>query len=471
MAIPNTLLGAEGCARLLADVQRLYFLGIGGVSMFSLAALSLARGLTVGGSDRTESALTRQLSQWGARVWIGHDSRHPLGYQALVYTAAVSESTPELQSARAMGIPVLSRADYLAYLMAGARTRVGIAGMHGKSTVCAMIGHLFEQGGQDPTVACGALMKPHRSPLRQGGSDCFVFESDEYMRSFHSFSPTLSVLNNLELDHTDCYPDLDAVKAAFLTYLHRTESGGTAVLNADDPHLMDMAASYGGRRVLFSLSDPAADCHATALQEIAGRPVFSLVWQGREVGRVSLRLPGRHNVYNALAAAAAALSGGIPPDTVTEALGTFGGVCRRMELRGYLHGAPVYDDYAHHPNELRATLHALRPLTPGRLFCVFQSHTYSRTASFFAELAEALRLADYPVVADVYAARESDTRGMSAAALAAAAGGPAVAISGFEGIAEHLRSAVCAGDTVVVMGAGDIDRVFEHLTLTPVPDP
>ena len=459
MALQNTRKSAFEIARALEGKGRLFFIGIGGVHMASLAIFSQKRGFFVGGSDRAESEATARLCRAGIEVRIGHDEAAIEGYDAVIYTLAIDPENPEYRAAVERGLPLFSRADYLGYLMSLYPRRIGVAGSHGKSTVTAMLAEIFVEAGRDPVVFCGAPMRRFGGGLLAGEGGDFLFEACEYEDSFLSFSPTLAVILNLRHDHVDYFPDMQSFKKSFAAFGALPGEQGTVLYPAGDADCLEALSATPARRATFGLC--GGDFTVRQLRLERGRAVFTLVLCGVAAGEVRLRVPGEHNLLNALAAAGAAYLSGVEPRAIVRGLCEFGGAGRRMEYRGRLCGAPIYDDYAHHPDEILATLTAARQMNgKGRLFAVFQSHTYSRTAAFLPEIGAALRLADRVLVAPIYPARETDTLGMSGERIAASVGERASAHGSIAEIARCLSQEVAPHDTVVVMGAGDIDRIF-----------
>ena len=461
MAVANTHFGAGKIARMLAGKQAVYFLGIGGITMSSLAHITKNAGYKVGGSDRAPSALTGRLEAEGIEIFEGHRAGQLDGYDALVYTVAVRDDTPELVCARARGIPVISRADYLGYLMCGYTRRIGIAGMHGKSTTTSMAAEIFLAADADPTIISGAELSSIGGAYRAGGQENFIFEACEYMDSFLDFYPTVAVVLNIELDHVDYFRDLAQIRRSFRAYIEKTKGCGCAVLNADDDAVCRMAEGFDGSTLTFGIRR-AADVMAENIETAAGAVSFDLC-HGSMRKRVRLSVPGEHNVYDALAAAASAILCAIPSGDIVRGLERFCGARRRMEYKGERAGVRIYDDYAHHPTEIAATLTAARSMTAGRIFCVYQPHTYSRTKGLFDGFVSSLRLADQAVLADIYPARETDTLGMSSALLAAQIGNGALYFESFEKIAAYLLKTAKPGDLILTMGAGDITRLSDLL--------
>lgn len=466
MSLPNTHYGSA-IADLLKGRKKLWFIGIGGIHMASMALLAAQRGFAVAGSDRAAGDGTARLQRAGISVSYGHDAAHVVGADAVIYTLAVSPDNPEYTAARRLGIPLVSRADFLSFLMLDYTRQIAVSGSHGKSTVTAMLAEIFLAAGRDPTVICGApLCRKGEPMLIGGGGDC-LFEACEYQDSFHCFSPGLAVILNTEWDHVDYFPSLDAVKDSFAAFAARSRQ---VLVNAEDENALFCARTAGRPYRTFGIEK--GDFHTRSWAFSDGRAkFFAVLPDGGMTPEISLRLAGRHNLSNAMAALGAAHLCGIPIDAIVTGLSVFGGAGRRLEYRGMIRGARMFDDYAHHPGEIAATLTAAREMVKkGRLFAVFQSHTYSRTAAFFTEICAALRLADRVLIADIYPARETDTLGMSAARLAAGVGERAAAPGSLQAIATTLLGELSPGDLTVVMGAGDIDRLFgefseKHFTL------
>jgi UDP-N-acetylmuramate--alanine ligase len=449
-----------------APRKSIFFVGIGGINMSSLAHISLVRGMKVGGSDRTPSALTRRLEGEGIDIFYDHDAKNIEGYDLLVYTVAISEDNPEYVAAKRYGIPCISRSDYMGYLMTGYSTRIGISGMHGKSTCTSMCAEALIGAQTDPTVLSGAQLRTMGGAYRVGGTRYFLFEACEYMDSFLDFNPTVSVILNIEMDHVDYFESMDHIKSSFLRFARLSGDDGICVANIDSKNVKDALSEYEGITVWFGLSDKA-DFRAVNIEQMQGCYSFDIVAYGELLCHVDLHVCGYHNIYNALACAAALSVSGVSANDIRSGLEAFCGAERRMEYKGRVNGARVYDDYGHHPTEVRATLAGARDMTDGegRLFCVFQSHTYSRTAALLGDFASALDIADRVAITDIYAARETDTMGITPELFAECIGEKASACHGFHKAAELLRRELREGDVAIVMGAGDVWHTFEYLDL------
>ena len=465
MALENTHYGHERIGQMLSGCHSIFFIGIGGISMSALAQISLSLGYTVGGSDRSENAQTAHLKEMGIPVFASHDAANIARYDAVVYTVAIGSDNPEYLAAQATGKPLLSRADYLGYLMVAYRHRIGVAGMHGKSTCTAMCAQIF-LSATDATVLCGAEL-----PLLAGSTCCigkeqehFVFEACEYMDSFLDFNPTLAVVLNVGMDHPDYFHNLEQIRTSFLNYARRTGKGGTVLYNADDAESVLAMQKFEGRHVTFGI-EKYADYTARNIRHEGGVTEFDF-WHGKAIlCRIKLHAFGLHNVYNALAAAAAASLCGIAPNLISTALESFVGAKRRMERKGMLNGAVVYDDYGHHPVEIRATLSGAKEMGYSRILCAYQPHTYSRTAKLFDAFVRAFDFADRVYFADIYAAREQNIFGVSSEGLAERIGPAAEYCGSFAHVAEALKHDAKEGDLVIVMGAGDIYKVYDLLDL------
>ena len=463
MSVYNTHFGANRIKEMLKECKSIFFCGIGGINVSSLAHISYVGGMRVGGSDRTPSALTKRLEEEGIEVFYSHRAENVENYDAFVYTVAIGEDNPEYVRAIERNIPVISRADYMGYLMTGYEKRIGISGMHGKSTATSMCASLLMGANTDPTVLSGAVLDAMGGAYRIGSKEQFLFEACEYMDSFLDFNPNIAVILNVELDHVDYFEDLAHVKRSYRSFADiALKNGGCVVANGDDKNVLDTLCG-ADNVVYFGIENKNAVVRAENIIESNGQYSFDLYFKGENICRIELSVSGYHNVYNALATAGVGLLCGVSPKLIASGIASFTGASRRMELKGFVNGARVYDDYGHHPTEVATTLDGVKKMLDGGcLFCVFQSHTYSRTKALFDDFVSALSVADRVIVADIYAARELDTLGVTPELLAEEISG-GVACHGFENIAKMLQNELGEGDIAVVMGAGDIWHVFEHL--------
>ena len=437
---------------------KIHFVGIGGVSMASIARLSILSGARVSGSDRHLGERTHQLSSAGARIEAGHSAENITpDMDFVVYSVAIPEDNPELVRARELGIPTLTRASFLAGLMADYSRRIGVSGTHGKSTVTAMLDAIFTLAGQNPTTLAGEDLPGTDSSLRVGGKENLIYEACEYKESFKMFNPTIAVALNMEMDHVDYYKDEKSLKAAFATALSRATD--FALVNEDDENLFRIKKKIATRLITFGSSESAD--YSYSIISFADRGyTFSLRRKGRTLGIFRLPMIGAFNVVNATAAAIVALECGIKAQVIADALNNFSGVKRRLEHVGSHHGRDVIYDYAHHPTEIRASINTVKMAYPGELTVIFKPHTYSRTRYFWRDFRSALELADHIILTDIYPAREDPIPGVTSENLAKAIGPRA--------IYAHDRQVIEAVDlhtygAIIVMGAGDLAEIKDRL--------
>lgn len=436
----------------------IHMVGIGGVSMSALAELLLSLGVPVSGSDRTHSAVTERLVRLGAEITYDHLPENVEQAALIVRTAAVHDDNPEIIRAHALGLPILERAEAWGNLMTDYESVICLSGTHGKTTTTSMMSLVAMEAQLDPTVMVGSHLPAIGGTLRIGAKGYFVAESCEYCNSFLSFSPTIAVILNIEADHLDFFKDLDDIIASFRAFCLRTPENGLIVTNADDPNAL-RAAEGLNRRVLTFGTTPKAHVYAANVTINNGYYTFDVMAGGKIYTKVTLAVPGKHNMMNALACCAVSYDLGLCGAAVSQGLSVFTGSSRRFQRTGTLpNGALVVDDYAHHPSEMCATLETARQMAFERIICVFQPHTYTRTKALFDAFVDALGLCDLPVIAPIYAAREQNTTGITARDLAQAVPG-AVHFDSFEEIADFLRTESKAGDLILTMGAGNIDAV------------
>ncbi|MBQ2733111.1 MAG: UDP-N-acetylmuramate--L-alanine ligase [Clostridia bacterium] len=453
MSLNNTKYGAKRISEMLTKSRSIFFCGIGGIHMSSLAHIAALMGCTVSGSDRRKTPLTERLENEGVRIYYSHNAQNIQGAEIFVYTVAISPDNPEYLEALRKGIPTVSRADFLGYVMSAYTNRIGISGSHGKSTCVSMAAHIFMETGMDPTVVSGAEYEGMGGAYRIGADRDFIFESCEYMDNFLSFCPNLAVILNIEFDHGDYFADIDAVRASFASYARLSLANGGKVLSNGDDKSTETALD-GIEHITFGIGE-ANDYRAVAIRIENGKPSFTAICPDGERFDISLPVAGEHNVYNALASFAALDICGGSREKAAAAFATFKGAKRRMEFKKEVCGAKVFEDYAHHPTEISATVRAARMAEGGRVICVFQPHTYSRTAELFDEFAESLSLADKTYLLPIYSARETDTLGMSSELLASKIDG-AYAAKSFEELACILKKELKEGDTLLITGAGDV---------------
>ncbi len=439
--------------------KRAHLVGIGGVSMSPLAEVLHGNGVRVTGSDFHESAAVERLCALGIPVVIGHLPESVAGADCVIRTAAVHDDNPEIFAARAAGVPVFERAQAWGALMTRYQNALCVAGTHGKTTTTSMCAHIFLAAGRDPSVMVGGTLPVLGCGHRVGKGDTIILESCEYRNSFLYFHPTVAVILNVEADHLDFFKDLEDVKRSFRKFAELVPSGGSVIVNQDDPGARGVAC--GLDPFTFGL-EPGAECTAVNLREEGGRPAFDITVHGEFYAHAELQVYGRHNVSNALAAAGAAYVLGVPGSAVEEGLRAFHGADRRFERKGEYNGAVLYDDYAHHPQELRALLTTAKGLGYKRVVCAFQPHTYSRTKELFDDFAQVLKLPDIVLLMEIFPAREQNTFGISSNDLAQEVPG-AVYCPTLEDVTEKLKELARPGDLLLTVGAGDIYLAGEAL--------
>ena len=438
-----------------------HFVGIGGISMSGIAKVLINRGIEVSGSDRSGSQATRELESLGAIVYVGHNAENITDQDLVVYTAACSDDNPELVAARAKGIQVVDRATMLGWIMQDYRNAVSVAGTHGKTTTTSMMTYIMMKALLDPTVMVGGNLDIIDGNFRMGDSGYFVTETCEYCRSFLKFFPRFAIILNVEEDHLDYYKDLDDIIDAFTDFAAIVPEDGYVVVPSQSENAMRCLGKVRGKVLTFGTAD--ADFTATNIRYTDyGYPVFDVVYNGGIIVSAELSVPGEHNVLNATACIACAYAMGIDMKYVKEGLEAFTGTKRRFEKKGFVNGALVIDDYAHHPTEIKATLDAVARVKHNRLWCIFQPHTYTRTYSLFDDFVSVLGEAENVIVADIYAAREVDTGIVSAAQLAEKISG-AKFMKDFGEIEDYIRQNAAEGDIVLTVGAGNVVDIADSL--------
>ena len=444
-----------------------HFIGIGGISMSGLAEILMKEGFTVSGSDNKESSLTDHLTDKGAVIFYGQKASNIIdGINVVVYTAAIHEDNEEFMEAKRQGLPMLSRAELLGQLMTNYDTPIAVSGTHGKTTTTSMLSHIFLAGDMDPTISVGGILKAIHGNIRVGSSGLFVTEACEYTNSFLHFFPKISVILNIDADHLDFFKDLDDIRHSFRLFAELLPEDGTLVINGDIENLSYITDGLACRVVTFG-REASLDYSASDIQyDEQGNASFDLIRHGIPSGHVTLSVGGEHNVYNALSAIAVADLLGASAETIQEGLLSFHGTDRRFEYKGEFNGITVIDDYAHHPTEIEATLKSAAHYPHRELWCIFQPHTYTRTKALFDEFAQALSHTDHLILADIYAARETDTLGISSEQLARAAasyGCDAIYLPSFDEIEKYVRDHCQSGDLLITMGAGDVVNIGEDL--------
>ncbi|MCE5250745.1 UDP-N-acetylmuramate--L-alanine ligase [bacterium] len=446
-------------------VRNIHLIGIGGSGMSGIAEILVNLGFTVTGSDLRKTPVTDRLESLGARIFIGHKAENVDGRDVVVYSSAVRQTNHEIIAARERKIPVIGRPEMLAELM---RMKYGIciAGTHGKTTTTSMTGLVLTKGNIDPTIIVGGRVAGYGGGAKIGQSHYLVLEADEYDRTFLKLTPVIAVVTNIDLEHLDCYQDMDDISAAFLEFVNKVPFYGSVILCIDDSGVQGIIPDVTRRMVSYGISRQA-DVRAENVVFRGVNTSFDVLSRGSCLGNISLGIPGVHNIRNALAAVAVGIEMGLPFETISGALGEFRTVERRFEIKGEECGVMVVDDFAHHPSEIIASLKGVRAGFDRRVVAVFQPHLYSRTRDFHEEFGRAFMNSDVLVVTDVYPAREEPIEGITGKLVsdaAQAAGHRNVTyIENRDKVARAVKKIVRDGDMVITYGAGDIYRVGTEL--------
>ena len=444
-----------------------YFMGIGGISMSGLAEILLREGFTISGSDMKESALTKQLEEKGVNVFYGQvASNISSEIDLVVYTAAIREDNEEWQAAKQANIPMLTRAQLLGQIMDNYAKSIAVSGTHGKTTTTSMISQVLLEANTDPTITVGGILSAIDGNLRVGQSEVFISEACEYTNSFLNFRPKYSIILNVEAEHLDFFKDLEDVRNSFKKFAANTRPEGATIINGE---IEDYEGLVEGlpHQVLTYGFDSRFDFYAENIRfDERACGIFTAMHKGKELMKVHLNVPGMHNVSNALATIALATLMELPTEEVIVGLRKFGGANRRFQYKGEVNGVTIIDDYAHHPTEIQATLDAAANYEHERLVLVFQPHTYTRTQAFLQEFADVLSQADVLVLAEIYAAREKNTLGISSKDihdLVKEKGTECYYFPTFEDIETFLSEYCINGDLLITMGAGNVVEIGESL--------
>lgn len=444
-----------------------HFIGIGGISMSGLAEILLEEGFRISGSDSKQSALTDTLSKKGATIYIGQKAEniadHP---QLIVYTAAIHEDNEEFATAKQAGIPMLSRAQLLGQIMDNYKQSIAVAGTHGKTTTTSMISQILLTAQTDPTISVGGILESIGGNIRVGFSEVFITEACEYTNSFLNFRPRYSIITSVEAEHLDFFKDIDDIRHSFHAFAENTAADGALIINGEIDEVHTITDALSCKVVTYGLCD-TNDFYAQNISFDDHACATYTAMHGAEVlGTVSLSVPGVHNVANSLSAIALCLDLGLSMETIICGLKQFGGTKRRFEYKGTINGITVVDDYAHHPTEVDATLTAAKNYPHNRIICVFQPHTYSRTQAFYKDFARVLSTADIVILADIYAAREKNTIGITSEVILnelKKLGTECYYLHSFEEIEDFLSEKCINNDLLITMGAGDVYQIGEHL--------
>lgn len=446
----------------------LHFTGIGGISMSALAEIMISRGFTVTGSDSHESKITDHLESLGAKIFYNQVAGNiSSDIDVLIYTAAIKQDNPELVKAKKLGIPLLTRAEFLGQIMLNYPMAIGVSGTHGKTTTTSMLSQIMLEGNTDPTILVGGIMPAIHGNTRVGHSDKLITEACEYTNSFLSFKPNMAIILNVAADHLDFFKDLDDIRHSFRKFAELVPDDGFLVINSDIDNLEYFTDGLKCKVITVG-SDPAkSDYSATNIEfDQFAKGSYDLVVNGEKSFHVALNVTGEHNIYNSLAAIAAAHAMGISDENIKAGLTQYGGTDRRFQYKGKVGDVTIIDDYAHHPDEITATIKTAKHYPHKKMWVVFQPHTYSRTKSLLPEFGKALKEADAVVLADIYAAREKDTLGVSSLDVKKEIekyGTEVHYYPSFSEIENFLLESCSPGDLLITMGAGDVVKIGEHL--------
>jgi UDP-N-acetylmuramate--alanine ligase len=448
--------------------KHIHFVGIGGIGMSGIAELLLNLGYKVSGSDLHRSDITRRLEQAGGTVYEGHQADRVAGADVVVVSTAVADDNPEVMAARDEQIPVIQRAEMLAELMRLKKFGIAVAGSHGKTSTSSLVAAILAEAGLDPTVVIGGKVDGLGGRnAHLGKGEFLVAEADESDGSFLKLSPVIEVVTNIDLEHLDYYRDLEHIKETFLEFIEKIPFYGAVILCLDDKNIAGLLPRIQRRKITYGLTEQA-DLYATKISVEGCSNEFSVFYRGGELGRIRRNSPGRHTIYNTLAAIAVALELEIEFSVIAHALAAFKGVQRRLQVKGEQQGILVVDDYGHHPTEIRATLDAIRDgWQERRLVVVFQPHRYTRTKELFEEFATAFYRADVLILTDIYAASEEPIEGVNSRALLEAVKRhgqrQAYYHSDLSTLSPYLLDCILEGDLVLTLGAGSIVQVGEQL--------
>lgn len=447
--------------RFMKKGMRGHLVGIGGVSMSPLAEVLRDMGLHISGSDVAENENTKHLRELNLEINIGHRASNlPADAQFVIFTAAVHDDNPEICEAKARGLKLYGRAEAWGTIMKAYKNALCISGTHGKTTTTSMCTHIMLAANQDPTVMIGGTLPILHASHRVGRGDTIILEACEYHDSFLEFSPTIATILDIEADHLDYFTDINHIKSSFRRFAERTPENGIVVVNYDDEETMSAVEDLDREIITFGLSDKA-DVYARKVKQVGIRSEFDIYYHGKKLTDVTLHVPGLHNIKNALAATASCLSLGVSANAIKYGLAGFTGAGRRFEFKGKFNGADLYDDYAHHPGELKVLLDAVTTLGYERVILVFQPHTYSRTKAFFDDFLRQLKRPDVLYLAEIYAARESK-RDISSKDLQEKIPG-SIFSDDFDELVQMLRNAARPGNIILTVGAGNVYKVGEKL--------
>jgi len=445
-------------------MDNFYLIGIGGISMSAIALILKKQGHNVLGSDINHSSTIDSLRNNGIEVYIGHDENNIKPNYTVIYTAAIKEDNVELKKAKELGLRIFERAEFLGNLMKSYKNVINISGTHGKTTTTSMIGYILSKAQLDPTILVGAYVKQLGGNFKIGNNKFLVAEACEYFDSFLKFKPTIGVILNIDNDHLDYFKNTENIKKSFANFGRLIPPDGFLVVNGDDKNSLEVTQSVSCPRFSFSVNNKNGDFWADNLKSTDSIYQFDMYYRDLFIANISLSIPGKHNVYNAMAAASVCYLLGIAPSIFANALHEFEGANRRIEKKAQINNFELYDDYAHHPTEIKTTLSTLKEKCKGRLIAVFQPHTYTRLVNLMDDFVDALKIADKVILSEVYAAREKNVYNITSANLYQKLLYSKVDCfysTDFEQIASYVLNQAKENDIVVTIGAGNINKVID----------
>tara|TARA_B110000881_G_scaffold38778_1_gene31313 strand:- start:672 stop:2060 length:1389 start_codon:yes stop_codon:yes gene_type:complete len=449
---------------LFKKATNIHFVGIGGIGMSGIAELLLNLKFKITGSDINQSQNVKRLERKGIKISLNHSANNIENVDVVVYSSAVKQNNPELIAAHNNNIPVIRRAEMLAELINLKETSIAVGGTHGKTTTSSMIGTVLDESGYDPTLVVGGLVSNLNSNVKLGFGDIIVVEADEYDRSFLALNPTIAVVTNLEMEHTDCYSNFEELETAFLQYCNSVPFYGEVILCADSPSLMKISQNIKKPVVTYGTSS-SSDFRAINISYKAGKSIYNFLHKGKDLGQVKINAPGKHNILNSLAAMAIGIELNIPFANLKDGINNYKGVRRRFDIKENNSNIMVVDDYAHHPTEVNATINAAKSGWDKKIVTVFQPHLFTRTRDFYKEFAESLFQSNYIIISDIYAAREEPINGVSSQLiineLKRLGHQNIIYIKKLNTLNEALDSLRLDNHMVITMGAGDIWRFNE----------
>src|SRR6056297_315382 len=446
----------------LTTYDNIYMIGIRGIGMSAISELLLSSGKKISGSDINSSEITKKLINKGIEVFIGHSAEHIKDMDLVIYTSAVHADNPEFAKAMESNIPTMDRAEALGLLMKNYKERIAVSGAHGKTTATSMISMIFEDSGVDPTILVGGMIEEISGNVKIGKNDYMITEACEYKESFLKFHPTLEIILNVDEDHLDYFRDLKHIMDAFGKFIECLPPKGTIVANFDDYNVRVVCAASDKKTISYGINGDADYKAVNIVYTDKGTPSFEVLKKGEPYGRFELSVPGKHNIYNSLAAIAASDVFGIEMDIIQKRLKSFHSPKRRFEIKHRQNGITIIDDYAHHPSEIKATLEAAERYPHRKIWSIFQPHTFSRTKALLSDFSSSFGKADRVVITDIYAAREEDLGQVHSSALANLVkeeGVDVKYISSFEDVARHVAGLAEPGDLILTMGAGDVYKI------------